>query len=75
MNDDISEMKFEEALAALEQTAQSLESGELSLEDSMAVYERGVALANHCSNLLERAELRVRELVEANDDTTQETLF
>jgi len=75
MNEDISVLKFEEALAALEQAAQSLESGELSLEDSMAVYERGVALANHCSDLLERAELRVRELVEANDNAAQEPLF
>ncbi len=75
MNDDILALKFEEALAALEQTAQSLESGELSLEDSMAVYERGVALANHCTNLLERAELRVRQLVEANDNSVQEPPF
>ncbi|NOZ05702.1 MAG: exodeoxyribonuclease VII small subunit [Chloroflexi bacterium] len=75
MNDDILALKFEEALAALEQTAQSLESGELSLEDSMAVYERSVALANHCSNLLERAELRVRQLVEENDNSTQEPPF
>jgi len=74
-NNDIAAMKFEDALAALEQSAQRLERGDLSLEDSILTYERSVALANHCDRLLEQAELRVRRLIETDDGTLQEVAF
>jgi exodeoxyribonuclease VII small subunit len=44
----VSEMSFEEAMAALEQVVNQLERGEVALEESIALYERGAALKAHC---------------------------
>jgi exodeoxyribonuclease VII small subunit len=57
------EMTFEQALEELQEVVGSLESGELALEDSLKLFERGQALADRCSQLLEQAELRMRQLV------------
>lgn len=54
--------QFEQALEALEQLVQQMERGELSLDDSLAAYERGVALYRQCQSALDAAELRVRLL-------------
>ena len=40
-----------------------LEEGDLTLEDSIALFERGTRLAQHCGQMLDRAELKVRQLV------------
>ena len=53
---------FEQSMQALEDLVARMESGELSLEASLAAYERGVALYRHCQAALEQAELRVRLL-------------
>ena len=50
------DMSFEEAMALLEQTAQSLESGGLTLAESTAMYERGMKLARVCNEMLNSAE-------------------
>jgi exodeoxyribonuclease VII small subunit len=52
-------LRFEDAYAELEQIVRRLEGGELPLEESVALYERGRQLAAHCQRLLEVAELRV----------------
>jgi len=57
------ELMFEQALEELQEVVGSLESGELALEDSLKLFERGQALADRCSQLLEQAELRMRQLV------------
>ncbi|HLE23791.1 MAG TPA: exodeoxyribonuclease VII small subunit [Anaerolineales bacterium] len=57
------ELVFEQALEELQEVVGSLESGELALEDSLKLFERGQALADRCSQLLEQAELRMRQLV------------
>ncbi len=57
---------FEKSLAELESLVQQLEKGELSLEDSLKQFERGVQLARGCQNALKTAELKVRELVQKN---------
>lgn len=54
---------FEAAYAELEQVVAKLQDGALSLEESLVLYERGVALAHCCSKQLEQAELRVRQLL------------
>lgn len=54
---------FEEAMRRLEEIVDRLESGELSLEESLALFEEGMKLTQHCSNQLEQARLRVRQLV------------
>ncbi len=53
---------FEQSMQALEGLVARMESGELSLEESLAAYERGVGLYRHCQAALEQAELRVRLL-------------
>ncbi len=61
---NIEEMSYEQAFAELETIITGLEANQKSLDESIALYERGQALARHCSGLLERAELRVRQLSE-----------
>jgi exodeoxyribonuclease VII small subunit len=58
---------FERALDELEALVQRLEGGELSLEDSLGAYERGVALYRQCQGALEQAELRIRLLADPAD--------
>lgn len=53
---------FEQAFSDLERIVASLESGELSLEDSLAAYERGVVLARACQSQLQAAEQQVKVL-------------
>jgi len=53
---------FEASLDALEQLVGRMERGDMSLEDSLAAYERGVGLYRRCQQALEQAELRVRLL-------------
>ncbi len=60
----VDELAFDAALAELERTVAELEAGGLALEQTLALYERGVALQQRCERLLGDAELRVRRLVE-----------
>ena len=60
---------FEEAMALVEAIVERIESGEVGLEESLAEYERGVALLRRCREVLERAEMRIREL--SSDDGTE----
>jgi len=53
---------FEQSLDELESLVEKMEHGEMSLEDSLAAYERGVGLYRRCQSALEQAELRVRLL-------------
>jgi exodeoxyribonuclease VII small subunit len=58
----VEEMTFEQSFVALQEAVERLETGELTLEDTILLYERGQALARHCQDLLDRAELRVTQL-------------
>ena len=60
----IAEMSFEEAMAALEQVVGALERGDVALEQSIALYDRGAALKAHCAARLKDAEEKV-ELIRA----------
>lgn len=60
--DDISNLDYEQALSMLEQLTSQLETEQLPLEQMIAYYERGQALANHCNKLLDEAELRLKTL-------------
>jgi len=62
--DDVETLTFEEALAELEAIVERLDAGELVLEEALALFERGQALADHCSEQLEAASLRVEQLTE-----------
>lgn len=58
----IEAMSFEVALAELEAIVQRLERGQLDLEASIAAYERGTALRQHCATKLREAQLRVEKI-------------
>ncbi len=64
MADDIAKMSFEDAMAALEAVVGQLERGEVALEQSLALYDRGAALKAHCAAKLKEAEEKV-ELIRA----------
>ena len=68
---DINELSFEAAYAELETIIEKLESGDLPLEDSVDLFERGRKLTQHCQTLLDKAELRVNQL---NDDGSTSAL-
>lgn len=57
------EKKFEDAMKDLEEIVRRLESGDLPLEESLKIFEQGVALSRYCFNKLEEAEKRVSILV------------
>ena len=59
---DIQNKTYEQAFAELESIVGILESNQRSLEEAMSFFERGQALAQHCTNLLDQAELKVRQL-------------
>ncbi len=66
MNDkaenDISSMTFETALVELEEIVQKLEGGQVSLEESITIYERGEKLKAHCDAMLKKAEARIEKI-------------
>ncbi|RME83667.1 MAG: exodeoxyribonuclease VII small subunit [Caldilineae bacterium] len=65
---DLTDLTFEQALAELRQIVTLLESGNGELDEHLARYERGVLLARYCTNLLDRAELRIRELTPEGEE-------
>ena len=68
---DTASLPFDRALEELRDVVVRLEDGRLPLEESIALYERGVALHEHCGKLLEAAELRVQRLVDAAGGSTR----
>jgi len=61
---EIAALPFDKALDELKAVVSRLEEGGLALEESIALYERGAALHEHCGKLLDSAELRVQRLVD-----------
>jgi len=57
------EMTYELAFQELQQIVASLESGKMPLDEALKLFERGQALADRCNELLEQAELRLKQLV------------
>jgi exodeoxyribonuclease VII small subunit len=69
---EIQALSYEDALKELEALIRKLESGSVDLADSIASYERGAALAAHCSKLLEATEQKVERLVLGADGKPSE---
>jgi len=59
--------EFERSLDELEQLVAKLEHGDLSLDDSLKAFERGVALYRNCQTALDQAELKVKLLLDPDD--------
>ena len=66
------DLTFEQAYAELENIVTQLESGDLTLDESVALYERGQRLARLCGEKLDAAELRVRQIGADGEITTLE---
>ena len=62
------DVNFEEALQKLETIVEDLESGELSLENSLKSFEKGIKLARQCQEKLSKAELQVQKLIEEDGE-------
>ncbi len=60
-------LKFDTALSRLEATVQSLEKGDLPLEEALKVFEEGVRLSKSCLKTLEETERKVEMLIEGKD--------
>lgn len=60
---EISQLSFEQALGALEDIVQKLESGDVPLDKSIELYERGEALRKHCQARLDSAQQRIEKIV------------
>jgi exodeoxyribonuclease VII small subunit len=68
---DVETLSFEDAQAELDSVLAALEAGAMDLDRSLALYERGVALARHCQALLDSASLRVERLRAPGNESAQ----
>jgi exodeoxyribonuclease VII small subunit len=64
---ELAALSFEEAYARLEEVVRRLEGDDLTIEQSVELYEEGVRLVQHCNARLDGAELRVSQLVPSGD--------
>lgn len=64
---DIAGMSFEVALKALEEVVRRLESGDVPLDDSINLYERGERLRQHCQSRLDAAQARIDKIINGPD--------
>jgi len=69
ISDDIIAMSFEDALSALEEIVKNLESGQVSLEQSIDIYTRGTQLRQHCDNKLKDASARIEKITISQNGT------
>ena len=72
---DQSEPSFEQLYRELEETVRRLETGDLTLEESLALFEKASRLAEQCNALLDGAELRVRKVVTGPDGSLEAQPF
>ena len=59
---DISKLSFEQAIKELTSIVEKIEQGEIPLQDSLAQYEKGMALIKHCRTILQKAEQRIEKI-------------
>jgi exodeoxyribonuclease VII small subunit len=66
-------LSFEELYSKLQATIETLEGGNLSLDEALTLYEQGMALAKQCNAMLDNAELRIQELAPTAQALEEET--
>lgn len=72
-DDELNDLTFEQALEQLEETVRAMEAGELPLQETTVLFERGMRLANHCGDLLSKAELKITRIQTAYGDSPEPT--
>ena len=65
---------FEKALTDLETLVEEMEQGNLSLEESLKRFEKGISLSSECQQALQNAELKVTQLLEKNDKLIEQDI-
>jgi len=73
--EDLASLTYEEAIQALEQVVGRLESGEISLDESMALFRQGIALSELCAGKLAAIEKQITQLIEKSDGQIEEKPF
>ena len=73
-NADVKVMSFEQALEALEKIVDDLERGDVPLDQSIRIYERGEALRRHCQARLDAAQARIDKIVAGPDGKASATV-
>lgn len=74
-NAEIEALSFEEAFRELEALVEQMEAGNLPLEETIRLFERGSLLARHCQDLLDKAELKLKLLTESPNGQATLTPF
>ena len=67
-NNDLEKMTFEEAIKELERLVDSLDKGDVSLDEAIIAYDRGSQLKDYCQNKLQEAKMKV-DTIQASDNT------
>lgn len=73
--EDLTGLTYEDAMKMLEKTVSSLESGDISLDESMVLFRKGMALTEICSGKLSEIERQITQLIEKPDGTIEEKPF
>ncbi len=68
----VEKLTYEQAMAEMDEIIQKMEGAQLTLDEALALFERGQALAKRCAELLNQAELKVRQLTGQDIDALQE---
>ncbi|ADE37289.1 exodeoxyribonuclease VII small subunit [Methanohalophilus mahii] len=68
MSSNTENRNFEDSLLELEDIVEKLENGQISLQESMEMFERGIKLAGICNNILQESEQRIEQLIERNEE-------
>ena len=69
MNGKKTNLSFEKSLKQLEKIVEDLESGDMSLEESLKSFEKGIKLTRQCQEELSKAELKIQRLIEENGES------
>lgn len=64
MEFDVEKLSFEESMSLLEELVRKLEGGNLDLDESLQVYEKAVALREHCRKILDESDRKVQSIME-----------
>lgn len=68
MSSNTENKNFEDSLLELEDIVEKLENGQISLQESMEMFERGIKLAGICNHILQESEQRIEQLIERNGE-------
>ncbi len=69
--EDAAKLSFEAAMRELEEIVSALEKGNVDLDKSIALYERGEVLKKHCDGLLKSAEARIEKIIQGADGSAK----